>query len=265
MPERCGEEQLHLGRGLLAGEQVADPAAGHDADDRVGDPPAPREMARVPNPCAVLLPADIGECRLRGSRADGLARQRDLVLQRDAQHCRGAHEHHAGEAATVRELAVRAIDPPYCSIRSRIACSSHTRTPWTAPPPGERSSRLPVSRSLERQRCARTSASSRIPHARVCAHPAPTAASISPSSSSLIPALTRAGTGPNSSSAAFPDTTSTRSPSPSMLPRAARSPHAKHRSRRPAPSPVAPASALARLAVLHHRLLLIEGPHSLAE
>jgi hypothetical protein len=36
--ERLGEQQLHLRRGLLGGEQVADPGAGDDVDDRVGDP-----------------------------------------------------------------------------------------------------------------------------------------------------------------------------------------------------------------------------------
>ena len=40
--------------------------------------------------------------------------------------------------------------------------------------------------------------------ALACAHPSPTAWSISPKSSSLIPALTRVGTGPKSPSAAFP-------------------------------------------------------------
>ena len=36
--ERSGEQQLRLRRGLLASEQVADPVARNDVDDRVGDP-----------------------------------------------------------------------------------------------------------------------------------------------------------------------------------------------------------------------------------
>ena len=59
--------------------------------------------------------------------------------------------------------------------------------------------------------------------------------SISPSSSSLPSALTRAGTGPKSPSAAIPGPTSTPLPSPSAPPTADRSPEA------PPPAPPAPA------------------------
>ena len=36
--ERLGEQQLRLGRGLLGREQVADPVASDDVEDRVGNP-----------------------------------------------------------------------------------------------------------------------------------------------------------------------------------------------------------------------------------
>jgi len=69
--ERAGEQQLHLGVRLFAGEQVADPVAGHDIDDRVGDPLAAREVGRVPDPDAILLPRNLGTCGNAGIAGRG--------------------------------------------------------------------------------------------------------------------------------------------------------------------------------------------------
>jgi len=62
--ERTGEQQLRLGRGLLGREQVADPVAGDDVDDRVGDPLAPGEVGRVPDPDPVALPRNVMKAAL---------------------------------------------------------------------------------------------------------------------------------------------------------------------------------------------------------
>ncbi len=47
------------GVGSVAREQVADPIAGDDINDRVRDPLAPREVCRVPNPDPVLFPGNL--------------------------------------------------------------------------------------------------------------------------------------------------------------------------------------------------------------
>ena len=98
--------------GLLACEQVADPVAGDDVDDRVSDPLAPSEVGRVPDPDPVAFPPNLRKRGLCGPRAERLAGQRNLVGKRHPEHRRRRHEHGAGIGAAVRELAVRAIDPP---------------------------------------------------------------------------------------------------------------------------------------------------------
>ena len=80
--ERPGEQQLHLGVGLLAREEVADPVAGDDINDRVSDPLAAGEVGRVPDPDPVVFPGNLGKRGLRGSWAEPFARQPHPVLQR---------------------------------------------------------------------------------------------------------------------------------------------------------------------------------------
>src|ERR1700674_1474169 len=70
-----GEQQLRLRARLLGGEQVADPVAGDDVNDRVGDPLAPGEVRRVPYPDAVLLPRNLRHSRQNRARTERLARQ----------------------------------------------------------------------------------------------------------------------------------------------------------------------------------------------
>ena len=143
--KRRGEQQLHLSVGLLGREQVADPVAGDDVDDRVRDPLGAGEVGRVPDPDPVLFPGNLGKRRLRRSRAEPLARQRDPVLERDPQHRGGRDEHAAGVAAAVRELAMRAIDPDPRSRSDRGSPAPPTpaaRGPRRRPdgrPPGCRS------------------------------------------------------------------------------------------------------------------------------
>jgi hypothetical protein len=109
--ERSGEQQLRLGARLLGRQEVADPVSGDDVDDRVGDALGPGEVRAVPDPDAVLLPWNLGKGRHNRPRAERLARQRDLVLERNPQQRRRGHEHHAGVRAAVRELAIRPIHP----------------------------------------------------------------------------------------------------------------------------------------------------------
>ena len=145
--ERAGEQQLHLGVGLLAREQVADPVAGDDVDDRVRDPLGAGEVRRVPNPDTVLFPGNLGKRRLRRSWAEPLAQQSDPVLERDSEQRGGRDEHRVGVAAAVRELAMRAVDrtPLLDQIEDRLLLPG--QQPVTAPPPGRPSSSVPVSRS----------------------------------------------------------------------------------------------------------------------
>ena len=75
--ERAGEQQLHLGVGLLAREQVADPVAGDDVDDRVRHPLGAGEVRRVPNPDPVSFPRKSRKRQLRRSWAEPLAQQSD--------------------------------------------------------------------------------------------------------------------------------------------------------------------------------------------
>ena len=177
-------------------------------------------MRGVPDPDPVLLPRNLRHCRQNRPGTERLARQRDAVLERDAQQRRGRHEHHAGVGAAVRELAMRAIHPPpgLDQIKDRLLLPRQQPVHRIADRP--RSSSVPVSRSRARQRCARTSCEVEHPARAGVRPPVPDGASISPNSSSLVSALTRVGTGPKSPSAAFPGATSARPPSPSAPPTA---------------------------------------------
>ena len=175
--ERADEQQLRLGARLLAAHQVADPVSRDDVDDRVDDSLAPGEVGRVPDPDPVALPRNRG--RVQANRPwDGTAPRAtsNPVLERDAQQRRGRDEHHAGVAAAVRELAMRAIhrDPTPRSDRGSPAPRSSTadgrrRRPDGRPP--DSPSRAAAAASDARGRRARSSTR----HARVCAHPSLTA------------------------------------------------------------------------------------------
>ena len=69
--QRPGEQQLRLGRGLLGAEQVADPVAGDDVDDRVGHPPGGREIRGLPHPDPVALPWQVWNGELSARRSTG--------------------------------------------------------------------------------------------------------------------------------------------------------------------------------------------------